>query len=65
MSGTKNIKASNEAYLSKIDVYSGTGREKEGKCTSYHITQHVFNTYKDEWTLKQIKEHAFIIKKLK
>lgn len=56
LSGTKNIKASNESYLSKIDVYSGTGREDQ--CTSYRITQHIFDTYKDEWTSKQILEHA-------
>lgn len=65
LSGPKNIKASNEAYLNKIDVYSGSGRYKEGKCTSYRITQHIFDTYKTEWTEKQIKEHAdFYYKKI-
>lgn len=58
LSGSKNVKASNEEYLKKIDIYSGTGRQEKGKCTSYRITQYIFDTFKKEWTVTQIQEHA-------
>lgn len=56
LSGAKNIEASNNPFMAKINVYKGDGlyQNKNSKITGYTITQKIVNDfeskkYKEEW----------------
>ncbi len=63
LSGTKNIEASNNPFDIKISVYEGKGKykDKDGKITSFQITQKIVNefknkSYNESWNLESVKD---------
>ena len=70
LSGTKNIKASNDIFENKIDIYLGNGREKNNnKISAFRITQKIWEDFETgkckEWNEQAIiKRKNYLCKKI-
>ena len=58
LSGARNIKARNDKYAIKLQIYNGQGRHKDCKdgCTAYRISQQIVDNYKEDWSEETIKK---------
>lgn len=57
LSGARNIKARNDKYAIKLQIYNGQGRHKDCKdgCTAYRVSQQIVDNYKEDWNEETIK----------
>lgn len=57
LSGARNIKARNDKYAIKLQIYNGQGRHKDCKdgCTAYRVSQQIVDNYKEDWSEETIK----------
>lgn len=57
LSGARNIKARNDKYAIKLQIYNGQGRHKDCKdgCTAYRVSQQIVDNYKENWSEETIK----------
>lgn len=57
LSGARNIKARNDKYEIKLQIYNGQGRHKDCKdgCTAYRVSQQIVDNYKNDWNEDTIK----------